>query len=192
MANNTKTTVSNNTNTNNERPSYTVTATIEDVMQLSNISTKYQTEPNRSTRIHLVIDTEMEGIDTKTGEVIQTNAFGLSSKRIVEQCGKSIPALKLAKIKALGREVNPQIIALALCNAEIEILREFYDKGENVPQYDNKPTSEPIWVTTIKKVVPHIDPLFASELSELIKTAPAIVFAPTTTAPQTFKVAGLD
>lgn len=181
-----------NTEVENERPSYTVKATIDDVMQLSNISTKYPTEPNRSNRLQFVVDTEFEGIDAKTSQVIQTNSFGLSSKRIVEQCGKSIPALKLAKVKALGREVNPQIIALAMLNADIEFLREFYDKGENVPQYDNKPTSQPIWVTTITKIVPHIDPLFLAELMELIKTAPAIELTETTAAPKTFAVAGLD
>lgn len=176
--------------TNNERQQYTEHVIIEDVQDLSLINEDFAQDANRSKRLQFVIDKEIEGIN-KRQEPCKVNAFGLSIKRIVEQCGKSIPLLKLAKIKALGREVNPQIIALAMVNAELDITRTLYEKGENVPDYDNKPTTQDIWVTSITKCVPHIDTIFQTEIMELLKTAPALVTTTQTGAPTTFQVAGL-
>ena len=137
--------------------------------------TKVMLPQGTDERITFVLNKEFTTIDFSTGEEKTTNMFGLNIYAVVNQVGQYVPEIQLADTLAMGKCVNPQIIALALTNAEIVVKREHHEQGEQRKNSDlysrDCITSEIIDVKT------NIKPIFAQMLTQIITTAPAIVKA---------------
>lgn len=136
--------------------------------------------PDDPNRVSLITDAEFETIDKKTGEVLTTNSFGLDTIALVSQVSQFVPEIQLAETLALGARVNPQIIALAMLNANITFERQFREKGEEREyKQKNKPDvyTADCWTTKITSCSTNINPVFANMLMQLITTKPAVVAA---------------
>lgn len=136
--------------------------------------------PDDPNRVSLITDAEFETIDKKNGGVLTTNSFGLDTIALVSQVSQFVPEIQLAETLALGARVNPQIIALALLNANITFERQFREKGEEREyKQKNKPDvyTADCWTTKITSCRTNINPVFANMLMQLITTKPAVVAA---------------
>lgn len=127
-------------------------------------------------RITFVLDKEFTTIDFSTGEEKTTNMFGLNIYAVVNQVGQDVPEIQLADTLAMGKCVNPQIIALALTNAEIVVKREEHEQGEK-RKNSNELYARDCITSEIVKVKTNIKPIFAQMLMQVVTTAPAIVKA---------------
>ena len=144
----------------------TITATI----------TKVMLPQGTDERITFVLNKEFTTIDFSTGEEKTTNMFGLNIYAVVNQVGQYVPEIQLADTLAMGKCVNPQIIALALTNAEIVVKREEHEQGEK--RKNSKELYARDCITSeIVKVKTNIKPIFAQMLMQVVTTAPAIVKA---------------
>lgn len=142
---------------------------------------------NAEDRISFVLDKEFETIDMKTGEEKKTNIFGMNIYNFVSQVSSFVPEIQLADAMATGQMVNPQIIALAMLNADIEIKREFHEKGEK-RESTNDVYSNDCIVSKIVKVTTHIHNTFVAPLTQLIMTKPAIIKKTTVGVPNPFNM----
>lgn len=138
--------------------------------------TKVMLPEGNDERITFVLDKEFTTIDFATGEEKTTNMFGLNIYAVVNQVGQYVPEIQLADTLAMGKCVNPQIIALALTNAEIVVKREEHEQGEKRKNSDELYARDCI-TSEIVKVKANIKPIFAQMLMQVVTTAPAIVKA---------------
>ena len=127
-------------------------------------------------RVSFVLDKEFDTIDFNTSEVKKTNIFGLNIYSVVNQVSQYVPEIQLADTLAMGKCVNPQIIALALTNAEIVIKRQKHEQGEQRKNSQELYARDCI-TSEILNVKTNIKPIFAQMLLQLVTTAPAIVKA---------------
>lgn len=127
-------------------------------------------------RITFVLDKTFETIDFTTGEEKETNMFGLNIYAVVNQVSQFVPEIQLADTLAMGKCINPQIIALALTNAEITVKRETHEQGERRKNSTELYARDCI-TSEIVKVKTNIKPIFAQMLMQVVTTAPAIVKA---------------
>lgn len=140
------------------------------------IVTKVMLPQGTDDRITFVLNKEFTTIDFTTGEEKTTNMFGLNIYAVVNQVGQYVPEIQLADTLAMGKCVNPQIIALALTNAEIVVKREEHQQGEQ-RKNSNELYARDCVTSEIIKVKTNIKPIFAQMLMQLVTTAPAIVKA---------------
>lgn len=138
--------------------------------------TKIMLPQSTDERITFVLDKEFTTIDFSTGEEKTTNMFGLNIYAVVNQVGQYVPEIQLADTLAMGKCVNPQIIALALTNAEIVVKREEHEQGEQ-RKNSNELYARDCITSEIVKVKTNIKPIFAQMLMQVVTTAPAIVKA---------------
>ena len=136
--------------------------------------TKVMLPQGTDERITFVLDKEFTTIDFSTGEEKTTNMFGLNIYAVVNQVGQYVPEIQLADTLAMGKCVNPQIIALALTNAEIVVKREEHEQGEK-RKNSNELYARDCITSEIVKVKTNIKPIFAQMLMQIVTTAPAIV-----------------
>lgn len=138
--------------------------------------TKVMLPQGTDERITFVLNKEFTTIDFATGEEKTTNMFGLNIYAVVNQVGQYVPEIQLADTLAMGKCVNPQIIALALTNAEIIVKREEHEQGER-RKNSNELYARDCITSEIIKVKTNIKPIFAQMLMQVVTTAPAIVKA---------------
>lgn len=138
--------------------------------------TKVMLPQGTDERITFVLNKEFTTIDFATGEEKTTNMFGLNIYAVVNQVGQYVPEIQLADTLAMGKCVNPQIIALALTNAEIVVKREEHEQGEK-RKNSNELYARDCITSEIIKVKTNIKPIFAQMLMQVVTTAPAIVKA---------------
>ena len=138
--------------------------------------TKVMIPQGTDERITFVLDKEFTTIDFATGEEKITNMFGLNIYAVVNQVGQYVPEIQLADTLAMGKCVNPQIIALALTNAEIVVKREEHEQGEK-RKNSNELYARDCITSEIINVKTNIKPIFAQMLMQVVTTAPAIVKA---------------
>lgn len=120
-------------------------------------------------RMRIITDKEFLTIDFKTEQKEQTNSFSLNSFNLLQQIGGEIPILHTAFTMCMGEQLNPQIIALSLVNADIAFTREFHAKGESRKE-TNDAYSKDCYTTNITKVVPHISEAANMMIMQLIST----------------------
>ena len=81
-------------------------------------------------RVTISLDCEpFTSIDFETGEEITKSGFGMNIRNLVNQIGDKVEAIGLANALAMGRNINPQIVSLALIGASVEVSRTFHEKG---------------------------------------------------------------
>lgn len=136
--------------------------------------TKVMLPQGTDERITFVLNKEFTTIDFATGEEKTTNMFGLNIYAVVNQVGQYVPEIQLADTLAMGKCVNPQIIALALTNAEITVKREEHEQGER-RKNSNELYARDCITSEIVKVKTNIKPIFAQMLMQVVTSAPAIV-----------------
>ena len=151
---------------NDEEEANTINATI----------TKVMLPQGNDERITFVLNKEFTTIDFATGEEKTTNMFGLNIYAVVNQVGPYVPEIQLADTLAMGKCVNPQIIALALTNAEIVVKREEHEQGEQRKNSQELYARDCI-TSEIINVKTNIKPIFSQMLMQIVTTAPAIVKA---------------
>ena len=149
---------------------------VEEANTITAIITKVMLPQGNDERITFVLDTNFNTIDFATGEEKTTNMFGLNIYAVVNQVGQYVPEIQLADTLAMGKCVNPQIIALALTNAEIVVKREEHQQGEQRKR-SNELYARDCITSEIIKVKTNIKPIFAQMLMQVVTTAPAIVKA---------------
>lgn len=125
-------------------------------------------------RVTLVTDKTFETVDFTTGETKETNMFGLNIYNLVNMVGDDVPEIQLADALSLGQMVNPQIISLALTNAELTCTREAHSAGDKREDGESEYSRDCI-VTKILKVKSNIKPIFKATLERLVTTAPCVV-----------------
>lgn len=149
---------------------------VEEANIITGTITKVMLPQGTDERITFVLDTEFTTIDFTTGEEKTTNMFGLNIYAVVNQVGNFVPEIQLADTLAMGKCVNPQIVALALTNAEIIVKREAHEQGEK-RKNSNELYARDCITSEIVKVKTNIKPIFAQMLMQVVTTAPAIVKA---------------
>ena len=120
-------------------------------------------------RMRIITDKEFLTIDFKTEQEEQTNSFSLNPFNLLQQIGEQIPILHMASTMCMGEQLNPQIIALSLVNADITFTREFHAKGESRKE-TNDAYSKNCYTTTITKTTPHISEAANMMIMQLIST----------------------
>lgn len=153
------------------RRSVEITATIADVQ----LRTAKGSESQNETRLSVVLEgEEFESVKQTTGEVIMTNAFGMDIYTLVNECAKYCAPLRIAKIKALGKRVNPELIALCLTGAKVKVTRTEVLQGDL--RADGKPALQDYWVTHINALAPDLnDSFILDEIRRLLTTQPAMI-----------------
>lgn len=141
---------------------------------IKGVITKVMLPNGDDNRITFVLDKEFKTLDFTTGEEKITNMFGMNIFAVVNQVAQYVPEIQLADTLALGNCVNPQIIALSLTNAEVEVTRETHEKGEQ-RKNTNELYARDCITSTITKVKTNIKPIFAQMLSQLVINAPAVI-----------------
>ena len=124
-------------------------------------------------RITISLDCEFPSIDFETGEEIVKSAFGINIRNLVNQIGDKVEAIGLANALAMGRNINPQIVSLALIGASVEISRTFHAKGTQREQSEELYSKDCI-VSDIVAITPHVKPMFQKVLETLVMTKPYI------------------
>lgn len=162
----------NTTNTNATNES----GNTSNVEVITGIITKVMIPQGTDERITFVLDKEFTTIDFTTGEEKTTNMFGLNIYAVVNQVGQYVPEIQLADTLAMGKCINPQVIALALTNAEVVINREQHEQGEQ-RKNSNELYARDCITSEIVKVKTNIKPIFAQMLTQVVTTAPALVKA---------------
>ena len=148
----------------------------EESNTITAIVTKVMLPQGTDERITFVLNKEFTTIDFATGEEKTTNMFGLNIYAVVNQVGQYVPEIQLADTLAMGKCVNPQIIALALTNAEIVVKREEHEQGEK-RKNSNELYARDCITSEIVKVKTNIKPIFAQMLMQVVTSAPAIIKA---------------
>lgn len=136
--------------------------------------TKVMLPEGNDERVSFVLDKEFDTIDFNTSEIKKSNIFGLNIYAVVNQVSQYVPEIQLADTLAMGKCVNPQIIALALTNAEIIVKRENHEQGEK-RKNSNELYARNCITSEILKVKTNIKPIFEQMLMKIITTAPAVV-----------------
>lgn len=125
-------------------------------------------------RITLVLDKEFAAYDNSGEETVST-MFGTNIYNLLNEVGAQVPELQLADAMALGKPLNPQIVALTLINAEIEVTRLYKEKGEEREFSENGEVyTNTCFVTRFKKIKTHINQVFVSMINNLIMTKPTL------------------
>ena len=143
---------------------------------IKGIVTKVMIPQGTEERMTFVLNKMFTTIDFSTGEEKETNMFGLNIFAVVNQVAQYVPEIQLADTLAMGKCVNPQIIALALTNSEIVVKREQHEQGEQRKNSNGLYARDCI-TSEITSVKTNIKPIFAQMLMQLVTSAPAIVKA---------------
>lgn len=141
---------------------------------IGGVITKVMLPQGTDERITFVLNDEFTTIDFATGEEKTTNMFGLNIYAVVNQVSQFVPEIQLADTLAMGKPINPQIVALALTNAEIVVKREQHEQGEK-RKNSNELYARDCITSEIIKVKTNIKPIFAQMLMQIVTSAPAIV-----------------
>lgn len=125
---------------------------------------------NMTRKLSIKTNATFPTIDLKTGAEQETDTFGKAITAAVKACELSTPELQMASTLALGRTLNPQIVALCLTNGTINITRHYNFAGESRQKEGETYTSD-CWTTEITGFVPNINPLFLQQIAKLIDKA---------------------
>lgn len=139
-------------------------------------------------RVTISLDCEpFPSIDFETCEEIVKSAFGINVRNLVNQIGDKVEAIGLANALAMGKNINPQIISLALIGANVEVKRTFHAKGTQREQSDELYSKDCI-VSEIVSITPHVKPMFQKVLETLVMTKPYIENVATGTIKNPFNI----
>lgn len=164
--------MTNNVNASNENNEEVINDTIEISGKVLSISTYKDDEK----RITFNLDCEPFAAFDKDNKPTMSTSFSEATRSVVAECAKFIPELQLASTLALGKTLNPQIVALCLLGADITSIRELRKKGTPTRAAElgtrvGEVYEDDTWTNAIIKVRPNINPIFQPHIMKLIETA---------------------
>lgn len=122
---------------------------------------------NYDNRIAFVIDgTPIAGYN-ETNEEAAVTTFGLNVNELCNQVRQQVPELAMFETAAMGKRINPQVVAFIFQGAEMQIERVYKEKGEQREATDDVYSSN-CFVTKIKKVTTHINQMAQALLQQML------------------------
>lgn len=120
-------------------------------------------------RISIQLDKTFKSYNEQ-GEIVENaDTFGISTNTLLQQCN-SVDYLAIVDAMAMGKPVNPQIIALVLNRAIITVDRVFKEKGEE-REFEKGTYANDCFVSKIVSIKTNIAPVFEKQINRLIDTA---------------------
>lgn len=118
-------------------------------------------------RVAFVIDgTPLAGFND-TNEEAAVTTFGLNVNELCNQVRHQVPELAMFETAAMGKRINPQVVAFIFQGAEMQIERIYKEKGEQREATDDVYSAN-CFVTKIKKVTTHINQMAQALLQQLL------------------------
>ena len=122
---------------------------------------------NYDNRVAFVIDgTPLAGFNESNEEAAVTT-FGLNVNELCNQVRQQVPELAMFETAAMGKRINPQVVAFIFQGAEMQIERVYKEKGEQREATDDVYSAN-CFVTKIKKVTTHINQMAQALLQQLL------------------------
>lgn len=122
---------------------------------------------NYDNRVAFVIDgTPIAGFNEMNEEAAVTT-FGLNVNELCNQVRQQVPELAMFETAAMGKRINPQVVAFIFQGAEMQIERVYKEKGEQREATDDVYSAN-CFVTKIKKVTTHINQMAQSLLQQML------------------------
>lgn len=120
-------------------------------------------------RISIQLDKTFKSYNEKGELVEDADTFGISINALLQQCN-SVDYLSLVDAMAMGKPINPQIIALVLNRAIVTVYRVFKEKGEE-REFEKGTYATDCFVSKIRSIKTNIAPVFENQINKLIATA---------------------
>lgn len=120
-------------------------------------------------RISIQLDKTFKSYNEKGELVEDADTFGISINALLQQCN-SVDYLAIIDAMAMGKPINPQIIALVLNRAIITVDRVFKEKGEE-REFEKGTYANDCFVSKIRSIKTNIAPVFEKQINKLIDTA---------------------
>ena len=118
-------------------------------------------------RVAFVIEgTPLAGFNESNEEAAVTT-FGLNVNELCNQVRQQVPELAMFETAAMGKRINPQVVAFIFQGAEMQIERIYKEKGEQREATDDVYSAN-CFVTKIKKVTTHINQMAQALLQQLL------------------------
>lgn len=118
-------------------------------------------------RVAFVIEgTPLAGFNESNEEAAVTT-FGLNVNELCNQVRQQVPELAMFETAAMGKRINPQVVAFIFQGAEMQIERIYKKKGEQREATDDVYSAN-CFVTKIKKVTTHINQMAQALLQQLL------------------------
>lgn len=118
-------------------------------------------------RVAFVIEgTPFAGFNESNEEAAVTT-FGLNVNELCNQVRQQVPELAMFETAAMGKRINPQVVAFIFQGADLQIERIYKEKGEQREATDDVYSAN-CFVTKIKKVTTHINQMAQTLLQQLL------------------------
>jgi hypothetical protein len=125
--------------------------------------------------------TPLAGFNESNEEAAVTT-FGLNVNELCNQVRQQVPELAMFETAAMGKRINPQVVAFIFQGAEMQIERVYKEKGEQ-REATNDVYSANCFVTKIKKVTTHINQMAQALLQQLLMQSVQQSMQPVTANP---------
>ena len=124
---------------------------------------------NYDNRVAFVIEgTPIAGFNDSNEEAAVTT-FGLNVNELCNQVRQQVPELAMFETAAMGKRINPQVVAFIFQDADLQIERIYKEKGEERETGNSGDTySANCFVTKIKKVTTHINQMAQALLQQML------------------------
>ena len=122
---------------------------------------------NYDNRVAFVIDGMPIAGYNETNEEAAVTTFGLNVNELCNQVRQQVPELAMFETAAMGKRINPQVVAFIFQGAEMQIERVYKEKGEQREATDDVYSAN-CFVTKIKKVTTHINQMAQALLQQLL------------------------
>ena len=118
-------------------------------------------------RVAFVIDgTPIAGFNESNEEAAVTT-FGLNVNELCNQVRQQVPELAMFETAAMGKRINPQVVAFIFQGAEMQIERIYKEKDQQREATDDVYSAN-CFVTKIKKVTTHISQMAQALLQQML------------------------
>lgn len=118
-------------------------------------------------RVAFVIEgTPIAGFNDHNEEEAVTT-FGLNVNELCNQVRQQVPELAMFETAAMGKRINPQVVAFIFQGADLQIERIYKEKGEQREATDDVYSAN-CFVTKIKKVTTHINQMAQALLQQML------------------------
>ena len=137
---------------------------------------------NYDNRVAFVIDGMPIAGYNETNEEAAVTTFGLNVNELCNQVRQQVPELAMFETAAMGKRINPQVVAFIFQGAEMQIERVYKEKGEQREATDDVYSAN-CFVTKIKKVTTHINQMAQALLQQLLMQSVQQSMQPVTANP---------
>ena len=122
---------------------------------------------NYENRVAFVIEGTLIAGFNENNEEAAVTTFGLNVNELCNQVRQQVPELAMFETAAMGKRINPQVVAFIFQGAEMQIERIYKEKGEQREATDDVYSAN-CFVTKIKKVTTHINHMAQALLQQML------------------------